>query len=513
MANRSRKFNVLFNSIFGVLATMISTIMTFAVRTVLSRCLGEEIYGLNTLFASIITTLLIMELGMSTAMLIYLYEPVATGNNEKVKSIIRLYRNVYRGFCGILMLAGISVDIVILPYMVTSLLPMAVVRFYFLIFLISIVIKYLWSYKRSILLANQQNRVSSGVTAVCEAIFGLIEICVIIKTKNYCIYLFVLIAQNLMSNYICNTIINKRYMFIMAKNVSPLSKDEKYSIFNTVKPMFVQRIAGVVQDSSIAVILSFMSESIATVGFYGNYQLVVHTAQSLYSQIGAAFATSFGNFFAMKKREECYLVYRKSRFIMNWLTAIISICFMQLVQMFIDIFWGEKYVLNFGIVVLLTLYLYGYLNNVILISIQNAMGLHYLDVKQMLYQTVLNIVLSIGGGFVLGLEGIILGSFVSMFIFSTLYKGSVIYENVFNQTKRIYLKSLCNEYVRFIFSGACVYFLMCRLLSTVSVITWLVRAVVVFVVSNITFLIFSLRNPDIKYMKKEIEQMLRKVKN
>lgn len=501
MAKKSRGFNVLINSAFGMLATMVSTIMTFAVRTVLSRSLGEELYGLNTLFSSIITTLLIMELGISTAMTIYLYEPVAVGNKERIKSIIRLYRNVYRIFCGILVFVGLIVDIFVLPYMVRSSLPMAIVRIYFLIFLVSITVKYLWSYKRSLLLANQENRISTGVTAACEATFGLLEILVLIKTRNYYLYLMLLILQNTTSNCICNTVVNRKYKFITERKADSLPKEDKIKIFNTIKPMFVQRIAGVVQDSSIAVILSFMSESVAAVGFYGNYQLVIHTAQSLYSQIGAAFTTSFGNFSATESHEKCYQIYKRSRFIMNWLTAIISICFMTLIQMFIELFFGKTYVLSNVVVILLTVYLYAYLNNIIFVSIQNAMGLHRLDAKQMVFQTILNVILSVVGGFLIGLEGILIGSLVSMFTFSTLYKGCAIYKHVFGQSIKTYIVSLADEYIRFVISGAVVCFLMNWILPTTSVIHWLIRAVVSGILSCGIFGLLSIRNGEMSYVK------------
>lgn len=509
MRKKSRGFNVVFNSLFGMIATLVSSVMTFAVRTVLSRSLGEELYGINTLFASIISTLLIMELGISTAMTIYLYEPVAKDNREKVKSIIRLYRNVYRVFCAILFGAGIIVDIFILPHMVSSSLPIQTVRIYFIIFLLSITVKYLWYYKRSLLFANQRNRISTGVTAGCEAFFGVIEIIVLLYTKNYYFYLVLLVLQNTISNAICNIIVNRDYPFITEKRVEALPSAVKKSIANTIKPMFVQRIAGVVQDSSIAVILSFISESVATVGFYGNYQLVMHTAQSLFSQIGAAFTTSFGNFSATEDPKECYRVYKKSRFLMNWLTVIISGCFMVLVQMFVSIFFGSNYVLSYSVVIIMTLYLYGYLNNVILISIQNAMGLHRLDAKQMVFQTLLNIALSLGGGLLIGLEGILLGSLLSMIIFSTLYKGKVIYEKVFNISPKVYYLNLLDEYIRFLIPVFLLYFSLSKVLINNSVLIWIGRAIVAFFLINIFWAIVSCRHSEFKYLREFLIKKIR----
>jgi O-antigen/teichoic acid export membrane protein len=237
--------------------------------------------------------------------------------------------------------------------------------------------------------------------------------------------------------------------------------------------------------------------------------LVLHTAQSLFSQIGAAFTTSFGNFTAIEDKTKIYKVYKKSRFIMNWMAAIIAICFMVLIQVFIALIFGENYVLNWAIVIILTLYLYAYLNNTILISVQNAMGLHKLDSLQMVFQTILNIILSIVGGILIGLKGILLGSLISMLIFSTLFKGNVIYEKVFNVRKFEYIKCLLNEYLRFLLVGVMIFFTTNFILIGANIFYWLIKGVIVFVLANVAFLAVSLFNPEIKSVKGMVLKLIK----
>ncbi len=510
MAIKSRGVNVILNSMFGIVATLVSTVMTFAVRTVLSRSLGAEIYGINTLFSSIITTLLIMELGISTAMTIFLYEPVANNDHEKIKTIIRLYRNIYRVFCTVLLCAGILVDLLVLPHMVASSIPIQKVQLYFVIFLASIIVKYLWYYKRSLLLANQRNRVSTGVTALCEAVFGGAEIVVLIYTQNYYLYLLLLIIQNILSNAICNIVVNRSYSFIKERNVNKMEESQKKSIVRIIKPMFVQRIAGTVQDSSVAVILSFLSDSVVAVGFYGNYQLITHTAQSLFSQIGAAFTTSIGNLSVTEDHTKLYQVYKVSRFIMNCLTIIITVCFFVLVQMFITIFFGTDYVLGLRVVLIIALFLYFYLNNIILISLQNAMGLHYLDAKQMVFQACSNIILSLVGGLLWGLEGILLGSLISVVVFSTFYKGIIIYKRIFKAPVLDYLKCLADEIVRFVISGVIVFLVMERILVSASIINWIIRAVVAIALTSLLWILLSFWRSEFSYCMSYLKKRKKK---
>lgn len=51
MAERSRTYNSITNSIFGIIASIITVALNFVVRVVLVRQLGDEINGINS-FAS-----------------------------------------------------------------------------------------------------------------------------------------------------------------------------------------------------------------------------------------------------------------------------------------------------------------------------------------------------------------------------------------------------------------------------------------------------------------------------
>lgn len=498
---KSKVYDIFYNSLFGIIATLISTIMTFLVRMVLYKSLGEDLYGLNTLFSSIVTTLLIMELGISTAITIYLYEPVIKKDYEKIKSIMKFYQNTYRSFCIILFLIGVFIDIFIFPLISISSLAISHVRIFFIIFLLSVIFKYLWSYKRSLLFANQKNRISIGITAICETIFGILQIIILLKTSNYYLYLIILVLQNVLSNCICNVIINKMYPFILEKNIIPISKEFKINILNTIKPMFVQRISGIIQNSSTAVILSFISKNIALIGFFGNYQLIVSTAQILFSQIGGAITTSFGNFSITQNKIEYFKIYKKSRFILNWVSIIIVVCFFALIQEFIRIFFGIQSLLDIKVVILLTIYLYEYLNNIILLSIQNAMGVHNLDAKQMIHQAVLNIILSTFLGYFFSLEGILFGTLISVFIFSTIYKGIIIFEKVFEQKKIEYIINLFKEHIRLVIVITIVMSFINLIIFDINIINWIIKGIVVFLLSNIILFLISIKNKKTNIIK------------
>ena len=79
-------------------------IISFVVRRVFIVVLGEQYLGLNGLFTNILSLLSVAELGFGTSITFSLYRPLAVGDREKIKSLMRLYRRAYTAI-GILILA------------------------------------------------------------------------------------------------------------------------------------------------------------------------------------------------------------------------------------------------------------------------------------------------------------------------------------------------------------------------------------------------------------------------
>lgn len=75
MKEKSRTYNSITNSIWGIASALITVVLNFVVRIVIVRALGEEINGLHNLFQNTINVMALMETGVSSAMIIHLYEP------------------------------------------------------------------------------------------------------------------------------------------------------------------------------------------------------------------------------------------------------------------------------------------------------------------------------------------------------------------------------------------------------------------------------------------------------
>ena len=84
-----RKKNSVLNIIGTIGAYGISVIFNFITQAIFIRTLGIEYLGLNGLFSNILTMLSVAELGIGSAIIFKLYEPIANKDNEKINLVVR----------------------------------------------------------------------------------------------------------------------------------------------------------------------------------------------------------------------------------------------------------------------------------------------------------------------------------------------------------------------------------------------------------------------------------------
>ena len=88
------------NTTVSVICRILAIIMGYVLRIVFTHQLSSTYVGINGLFVDIIQVLSLSEMGVGTAITFALYQPVADGDIEKQKSLMRLFRHFYIGIAG-----------------------------------------------------------------------------------------------------------------------------------------------------------------------------------------------------------------------------------------------------------------------------------------------------------------------------------------------------------------------------------------------------------------------------
>ena len=91
-----RTKNAARNMLFDGMLKIINIVVPFIMRTVMLHYLGMQYLGLNGLFKSILSFLNLAELGVGSAMVYSMYQPIAQDDNAAVCALMKLYRTYYR---------------------------------------------------------------------------------------------------------------------------------------------------------------------------------------------------------------------------------------------------------------------------------------------------------------------------------------------------------------------------------------------------------------------------------
>ena len=92
--NRTQK--TMRNSVIGLAGQIITILLSIIARKVFIQYIGVELLGLNSTFASILSTLSLAELGFQQVIVFHLYGALAKGDQKQVNCLVNVYRVVYR---------------------------------------------------------------------------------------------------------------------------------------------------------------------------------------------------------------------------------------------------------------------------------------------------------------------------------------------------------------------------------------------------------------------------------
>ena len=171
------------NSISSIASNIIIMLLGFIAQTVFIKLLGSEYLGLNSLFLNIISMLSITELGISSAIIYNLYKPLNDDNKEDIKSLILFYKKCYFVIAFIILVIGL----IILPFLNIIVGTHNIeenIKIIFMLFISDSIFTYLFSYKRSLLIADQKNYVINITHIICLIILNIIQISILFIFKN-----------------------------------------------------------------------------------------------------------------------------------------------------------------------------------------------------------------------------------------------------------------------------------------------------------------------------------------
>lgn len=495
-----RSISSLKSVITSFAANSCNILFAFVLQKIITKNLGVEYVGLNSVFLNIIALLSVADLGIGVAISCHLYEPLKNNDTEKIKTLLKFYNKCFNVIAFVILILGIAV-IPFLNFIVNQNEINGNITIYYLIYLIDTVLSYLLMYKRSIIQADQKAYVINIIHLFCILIMNSLQIIFLILMKSYIVYLCLKVVFRLIENLIISYKANQLYPYLKDNNVKKIDSNTKNDIIKKVKALLFHKIGGFVVNSSDNLIITKIL-GLTVTGIYSYYSLIVNSLNSLFYQIFTSITGSLGNLIVEKSPEKSYIVYKRLLFFNAWTYMFFVSAYFSIIRPFITIWVGEQYLLDVSVLVIIVInfYLQGIRNTVNLFK--DASGIFYEDRFMPIVEVIINLVVSIVCAIKFGLAGVLIGTIVSTLVVCIYGYPKYIYTPLFKKSRSCFLREHFKYFALAAIDLIVSYIIISLFHVNNSLLQCIVNGFIVVIIPNLINIICLRKTDEFIYYKK-----------
>ena len=436
--------NMKINFIFYVVLIFI----TFISRTIFIKVLGADITGLNSLYTSLIGLLNVAELGVGAAVGYSLYKPLSEKNYKKIDDIMILFKYYYNRIAKIILVLGVILSI-FLPFLIKGQVDIKLAYIYYFIYLINCAISYIFTYKQTLIIADQKQYKIAYVLNITKILKIVVQCIAIYYTKSFFVWLLIEFLFSLIGMILANKKIDEEYKEVLENNNSKSIKEikrENSQIGTNIRNVFFHKIGTFVINQTDAIVISIFS-TLKDTGIYANYMMIINALTGLLSTAIGSIMPSIGNLIAEESKEKSYSTFKILFVFDNLIALFISLVTYEVINEFM-VFWvGSEYLFSKYIVITLILNLYIQISRGTVDRFKDGFGIYW-DIYAPIIESIVNLAFSVILAYKIGIIGVFIGTIISNILIIMLWKPYILFKEGFNQNISKYVKQSLNVYIR-----------------------------------------------------------------
>ena len=519
-AAASRTRNSARNAAMSMLTQVFGLLLSFVGRLVFVRTLGQDYLGISGWFSNILSILSISELGIGTAIVVSLYQPLASGDEGRIRASIRLLRRAYF-YVG---LAVLALGLCLLPFLdvlVNKKTELVDLRVCYLLFLAQSVFSYLFgAYKTAIFTADQRQSRVNLMQCIVNAAVTICQMISLLLWRNYYLYVVFLVAVAAAKNLLIARSANREYPYVRhvtrlregEDDERLLPKSERKGIFRNLFGLSLYRISGTVLNATDNLVLGKWI-GFAIIGVYSNYLLVITALTTAFQLLFQSFTASVGNLNVTGSPERKAFVFRCLNLLDGWLYGFAAICLFVLIDPFITLFFGADWRFTDAWVtpiIALNFLTSGLLETTILYK--DACGLFWQGRFRPVFSAGLNIVFSIWWVQPYGIAGVLAATIVSRLLTTWWFDPWMVHHYALKTSCKGHFVQTLTIIAVSAALGAGLKWMQLSLWPLTSVVGFLVMIAVCTIVPNAVFWLLFRGKPEYVYLKEQATQLLGKLR-
>lgn len=508
------------NALVGVLCQMAGMLLSFVVSLVFARTLNKEYAGISGWFANILQVLNISELGISTAIVVSLYQPLATGDKPRIRASLRMLRKAYRMIGLAVLVLGLGL-LPFLPLLLNKQTDLVDLRMIYLLFLGQSVFSYLFSgYKAAIFTADQRQSRIHVITFCTTLLTSALQIFSLVALKSYYAYVAVFVLQSIVKNLLIARSANREYPYLKdvaclqpgEDDEAALPKEKRRGIFKNLFGLSLYRVSGTVLNATDNLVLGAFI-GVGIIGIYSRYLFAITAVSTILTLLFQSFTASVGNLNVTGNPERRHFIFRCLNLLDGWLYGFAAVCLYVLLDPFVALFYGQDWLFTDARVVpviVLNFLTSGLLENVIMHK--DACGLFWQGRFRPLFSAGLNIVLSLWWVTPLGIFGVLLATVVSRLLTTWWFDPWMVHHYALKAGVRGY--ALQTGLVFLLAAGCCVGVkaLCGALFSGVTAGSFFLSMLICLFLPNVVFFLVFGRTEEFAYLKGQALRLAAKIK-
>ena len=500
--------NTLINSISSVGSYILIAILAIVLRKYFLIYLPTEYLGYEGLFSDIFAILSIADLGVGSIILYRMYPAIARNDEDEIAKLMAVYKVLYR-----IIGAGIAaIGLLLIPFLRFIIKDNSLNwNYVYLVFIIQMLIQlcsYFLAYKRVMYAATMRDVEVVKVDTTCTLLSNAIKIAVVLIFKNYILYLLIGLLNNIASNIWVAKKVNHDYAYLAPKVKITKQDIVELGIDKDVKNSIFQKICGAIYGGTDSILISALI-GISQVGLLSNYNLIAGYVNNVINKILNPFQQSIGNYVHSEDGDNGENLFRMFDRISFFMACFLSVSFFCLLNPFIELVFGEKFVLGTLYVLAYSVNQYVAYNHKFVCFYRQAFGKYELDKWFLALAAALNLVFSIVLAQFFGIAGIIMGTVIGHMGFWA-GRVRVVYSEYMREPVKDYLwRQLANTIIWI--AEMWLAFELCTMCSK-SILGFLCRVLICVIVPNLVNLVIFWRTPSCALMKEYVIKVRRSIR-
>ncbi len=430
--------NARINLLFYAAALMLS----YFSRRIFLQVLGTQFVGFTGTVGNFLGFLNLAEMGTAMAVSFALYKPLLAGDKSQVAEIVSLTGYLYRRIGSIIAAAGALFSAFLPLIFPHPGFPMSVVFFAWYAFLSSSLLSYYLNYGQVLLDADQRNYIVTAWLQTAAILKVLTQIILLSRFNGgYYTWISIELAAGIVQSILLRRKIRQTYPYLHP----PLKESRRAlrhhpEITKSIRQLAIHKLSEFAFVSTKDFFI-YLFTSLTMVAYYGNYVIILTRINQALLAVLTSMQAGIGHLIAENNMARTMSIFWEILALRYFTTGVFIFTTYHLIESFISLWLGKQYLLDGGTLLLIMANVFLVQTRDIVLSFVQGFGL-FSDVWAPLVEGGLNISLSLLLGYFFGMNGVLTGSLISMFVIAFVWKPIFLFQSGFKQPVWMYWREV-----------------------------------------------------------------------